>query len=160
MLQSKALFIIFGGILISVAILSFFKKEPSISDENDRMPKMADKLQLNDSINMNGIEEKYNVKRPLLGFFGMSGAGFIGGLLGIGAGAFKVIAMDNIIRISFKVSASTNNFIMGVTAFAATSTYYFAGYIDSLITLPVALGTLSGSMIGSKLMPHIPYKCS
>ncbi|BCD90485.1 hypothetical protein fh0823_06240 [Francisella halioticida] len=45
---------------------------------------------------------------------------------------------------------------MGITAFAATSTYYFASYIVSLITLPVALGTLLGSMIGSKLMPHIP----
>ncbi|ASG67976.1 hypothetical protein CDV26_05875 [Francisella halioticida] len=112
MLQSKSLFIIFGGILIFVEILSFFKKEPSISDENDKISKMADRLQLNDSINVNGINEKYNVQKPLLGFLGMSGAGFIGGLLGIGAGAFKVIAMDNIMRVPFKVSASTSNFIM------------------------------------------------
>lgn len=158
MLQSKVLFIIFGGILIFVAILSFFRKQQSISDTDIKISKMADRLQLNDSININGIEEKYNVQRPILGFLGMSGAGFISGLLGIGAGAFKVIAMDNIMKIPFKVSASTSNFIMGVTAFAATSTYYFAGYIDSLITLPVALGTLLGSMIGSKLMPHISTK--
>ncbi|MED7818467.1 MULTISPECIES: sulfite exporter TauE/SafE family protein [unclassified Francisella] len=156
MLQSKSLFIIFGGILIVVAILSFFKKELPLPEENFKTSKIADKLQLNDSVNVNGIDEKYNLQRPILGFLGMSGAGFIGGLLGIGAGAFKVIAMDNIMRVPFKVSASTSNFIMGITAFAATSTYYFAGYIDSLITLPVALGTLLGSMIGSKLMPYIP----
>lgn len=156
MLQSKALFIIFGGVLIAVAILSFFKKEQILPEEHCKTSKIADKLQLNDSVNVNGINEKYNVQRPILGFLGMSGAGFIGGLLGIGAGAFKVIAMDNIMRVPFKVSASTSNFIMGITAFAATSTYYFAGYIDSLITLPVALGTLLGSMIGSKLMPYIP----
>ncbi|MDE4988313.1 TSUP family transporter, partial [Francisella tularensis] len=91
----------------------------------------------------------YNLHHPIIGFIFMAVSGFIGGLLGIGAGIFKVVDMDKIMKIPFRVSASTSNFIMGVTAFAATSTYYFAGYIDTSITAAVALGTLLGATIGS-----------
>ena len=159
MLIAKVLFLIFGGILILVAILSFIKKK-SIADNTKQKKQsfIANKLQLNDSVVIAGKKQDYNVNHPILGFIFMAGAGFIGGLLGIGAGIFKVVAMDKIMKIPFRVSASTSNFIMGVTAFAATSTYYFAGYIDSSITAAVALGTLLGATIGSKLMPHIPTK--
>ncbi|MBK2258800.1 sulfite exporter TauE/SafE family protein [Francisella philomiragia] len=155
-LKSQALFLIFGGILFVVAVLSFVKKKQnSTIQESTKVSVIAEKLQLNDSITINKVKQQYNVRHPILGFIFMSGAGFIGGLLGIGAGIFKVIAMDKVMKIPFKVSASTSNFIMGITAFAATSTYYFAGYIDSSITAPVALGTLLGATIGSKIMPHI-----
>ncbi|AEE26244.1 sulfite exporter TauE/SafE family protein [Francisella hispaniensis] len=159
MLGAKILFLIFGGILILVAILSFIKKK-SITDNTKPIKQsfIANKLQLNDSVVIAGQKQNYNVNHPILGFIFMAGAGFIGGLLGIGAGIFKVVAMDKIMKIPFRVSASTSNFIMGVTAFAATSTYYFAGYIDSSITAAVALGTLLGATIGSKLMPNIPTK--
>lgn len=119
---------------------------------------LANKLQLNDSVIIGGQKQDYNVNHPIIGFIFMAGAGFIGGLLGIGAGIFKVVAMDKIMKIPFRVSASTSNFIMGITVFTATSTYYFAGYIDSSITATVTLGTLLGATIGSKLMPYIPTK--
>ncbi len=61
-------------------------------------------------------------------------------------------------KVPFKVSSSTSNFIMGITGFAAASAYYFSGNIDPNITLPVALGALLGATIGSKLMPHIDTK--
>lgn len=155
-LKSQALFLIFGGILFVVAVLSFIKKKQNNNiQESTKVSVIAEKLQLNDSITVDKVKQQYNVKHPILGFIFMSSAGFIGGLLGIGAGIFKVIAMDKVMKIPFKVSASTSNFIMGITAFAATSTYYFAGYIDSSITAPVALGTLLGATIGSKIMPHI-----
>ncbi|GMN88678.1 sulfite exporter TauE/SafE family protein [Francisella sciaenopsi] len=156
LLKSQALFLIFGGILFVVAVLSFIKKKQNNNiQESTKVSVIAEKLQLNDSITVDKVKQQYNVKHPILGFIFMSSAGFIGGLLGIGAGIFKVIAMDKVMKIPFKVSASTSNFIMGITAFAATSTYYFAGYIDSSITAPVALGTLLGATIGSKIMPHI-----
>ncbi|QWU98466.1 sulfite exporter TauE/SafE family protein [Francisella salimarina] len=156
-LKSQALFLIFGGILFVVAVLSFIKKKQNNNfiQKTTKVSIIAEKLQLNDSFAIDKIKHQYSVKHPILGFIFMSGAGFIGGLLGIGAGIFKVIAMDKVMKIPFKVSASTSNFIMGITAFAATSTYYFAGYIDSSITAPVALGTLLGATIGSKIMPHI-----
>ncbi|AHB98409.1 sulfite exporter TauE/SafE family protein [Francisella orientalis] len=156
LLKSQALFLIFGGILFVVAVLSFIKKKQNNNiQESTKVSVIAEKLQLNDSITVDKVKQQYSVKHPVLGFIFMSGAGFIGGLLGIGAGIFKVIAMDKVMKIPFKVSASTSNFIMGITAFAATSTYYFAGYIDSSITAPVALGTLLSATIGSKIMPHI-----
>ncbi|WP_150464247.1 sulfite exporter TauE/SafE family protein [Francisella sp. XLW-1] len=155
-LKSQALFLIFGGILFIVAVLSFIKKKQNNNiQESSEVSTIAEKLQLNDSIIVDKVKQQYSIKHPILGFIFMSGAGFIGGLLGIGAGIFKVIAMDKVMKIPFKVSASTSNFIMGITAFAATSTYYFAGYIDSSITAPVALGTLLGATIGSKIMPYI-----
>ncbi|MBK2048700.1 sulfite exporter TauE/SafE family protein [Francisella noatunensis] len=158
-LKSQALFLIFGGILFVVAVLSFIKKKQNSSiQESTKVSVIAEKLQLNDSMTVNKVKQQYSVKHPILGFIFMSGAGFIGGLLGIGAGIFKVIAMDKVMKIPFKVSASTSNFIMGITAFAATSTYYFAGYIDSSITAPVALGTLLGATICSKIMPYISTK--
>ncbi|AJC49024.1 sulfite exporter TauE/SafE family protein [Allofrancisella guangzhouensis] len=154
-LKSATLFLIFGGVLVLVALLSFSKRQIY---QKQVFSKLSERLQLNDNIVIDNQEIHYNVDKPGLGFLSMLGAGFIGGLLGIGAGAFKVIAMDKIMKIPFKVSASTSNFIMGITAFAATSTYYFAGYIDSIITLPVALGTLLGATIGSKIMPFVSVK--
>lgn len=158
MLRAKVLFLIFGGILIVVAILSFIKKKSNAETKPPKQSFIVNKLQLNDSVVIAGQKQDYNVNHPIIGFIFMAGAGFIGGLLGIGAGIFKVVTMDKIMKIPFRVSASTSNFIMGVTAFAATSTYYFAGYIDSSIIAAVALGTLLGATIGSKLMPHIPTK--
>ncbi|OEZ33202.1 hypothetical protein AS144_04205 [Francisella endosymbiont of Amblyomma maculatum] len=158
MLRAKVLFLIFGGILIVVAILSFIKKKSNAETKPPKQFFIANKLQLNDSVIISGQKQYYNVNHPILGFIFMAGAGFISGLLGIGAGIFKVVTMDKIMKIPFRVSASTSNFIMGITVFTATSTYYFAGYIDSSITAVVVLGTLLGATIGSKLMLHIPTK--
>lgn len=158
MMSSKLLFLIFGGILIIVATLSFLRKKKHSVISYSKVSNMSEKLQLNDRIVVDDKIQTYNVEHPILGFIFMVGAGFIGGLLGIGAGIFKVIAMDKVMKIPFRVSASTSNFIMGITAFAATSAYYFAGFIDSLITVPVAMGTLIGATIGSKIMPFIPTK--
>ncbi|GAB4223202.1 MAG: sulfite exporter TauE/SafE family protein [Francisella sp.] len=157
-LQSKMLFLIFGIMLIIVALLSIINKTANNTNKISKQCFISHKLQLNDSVIIDGKQQNYNVNHPILGFIFMIGAGCIGGLLGIGAGLFKVIAMDKIMQIPFKVSTSTSNFIMGITAFSATSTYYFAGYIDDSITATVVLGTLLGATIGSKLMPHISTK--
>ncbi|MBK2033980.1 sulfite exporter TauE/SafE family protein, partial [Francisella noatunensis] len=89
-LKSQALFLIFGGILFVVAVLSFIKKKQNSSiQESTKVSVIAEKLQLNDSMTVNKVKQQYSVKHPILGFIFMSGAGFIGGLLGIGAGIFK-----------------------------------------------------------------------
>lgn len=72
----------------------------------------------------------------------MGVAGMMSGLLGIGSGAFKVIAMDNIMRIPFKVSTTTSNFMMGVTAMASSVIYIQKGYIEPGICMPVVIGVL------------------
>src|SRR6185503_9848400 len=86
----------------------------------------------------------YRVQRVKTGFGLMFGAGVISGLLGIGSGALKVVAMDNAMRMPFKVSTTTSNFMIGVTAAASAGVYLHRGYIDPLLAMPVMLGVLAG----------------
>jgi len=86
------------------------------------------------------------------GFIMMFFAGIISGLLGMGSGALKVLAMDNIMRLPFKVSTTTSNFMMGVTAAASAVVYLHRGQIDPGIAMPVTIGVLFGATIGSKIL--------
>jgi hypothetical protein len=80
----------------------------------------------------------------------MFGAGLLSGLLGIGSGAVKVIAMDQFMRIPFKVSTATSNFMIGVTAAASAGVYLSRGYIQPALAMPVMLGVLGGSLVGAR----------
>ena len=82
----------------------------------------------------------------------MNVAGIISGLLGIGSGALKVIAMDHIMKVPFKVSTTTSNFMIGVTAAASAVVYLHRGQIDPGIAMPVCVGVLTGATIGSKIL--------
>jgi len=92
------------------------------------------------------------------GFGVMYGAGVISGLLGIGSGSFKVMAMDMFMKLPMKVSTATSNFMMGVTAAASAGIYMLRGDIDPLISAPVALGVLLGATLGSKIMQRMKNK--
>jgi hypothetical protein len=92
------------------------------------------------------------VRHVPAGFGMMFGAGAISGLLGIGSGALKVIAMDQAMRIPFKVSTTTSNFMIGVTAAASAGIYLSRGYIDPALAMPVMLGVLTGSLLGAKIL--------
>jgi hypothetical protein len=74
------------------------------------------------------------------------------GLLGIGSGALKVLAMDNMMRLPFKVSTTTSNFMIGVTAVASSLIYFQRGEIIPIIVAPVLIGVVLGSWIGSKTL--------
>ena len=82
----------------------------------------------------------------------MFGAGTLSGLLGIGSGAVKVLAMDQAMRVPFKVSTTTSNFMIGVTAAASAGVYLSRGYIDPGIAMPVMLGVLAGSLTGARVL--------
>jgi uncharacterized membrane protein YfcA len=94
----------------------------------------------------------YNVYAVPTGFSLMFVAGTLSGLLGIGSGAVKVLAMDRAMRVPFKVSTTTSNFMIGVTAAASAGVYLHRGYIDPVVSLPVMLGVLFGSMIGARIL--------
>lgn len=100
----------------------------------------------------------YQVVRAKAGFAMMYLAGLISGLLGIGSGALKVIAMDRIMGIPFKVSTATSSFMIGVTGVASAAIYLKRGYIHPMIALPVMIGVICGSMIGARLLPRLPVK--
>jgi len=78
----------------------------------------------------------------------MFGAGVLSGLLGIGSGAVKVLAMDRVMQVLFKVSTTASNFMIGVTAAASAGIYLNRGYIDPGLSMPVMLGVLLGAFFG------------
>jgi uncharacterized membrane protein YfcA len=94
----------------------------------------------------------YNVQHVPTGFGLMFGAGALSGLLGIGSGAVKVLAMDQAMQIPFKVSTTTSNFMIGVTAAASAGVYLSRGYVDPGLSMPVMLGVLAGSLLGSRIL--------
>ena len=91
--------------------------------------------------------------------FGLMGlAGALSGLLGIGSGAVKVLAMDQVMHIPFKVSTTTSNIMIGVTAAASAGVYLSRGYIDPGLAMPVMLGVLGGSMLGARILTAAPTR--
>lgn len=144
--------ILFGVILIFSAIMSLRKKAEMVVLQPSYL---SEKLKLNGSYpDGEGNQVKYGVTRVGGGFFMMLFAGVISGLLGIGSGALKVIAMDTIMKIPFKVSTTTSNFMIGVTAAASAVVYLQRGYIDPGISMPVVIGVLLGALTGSKILVH------
>lgn len=95
---------------------------------------------------------RYTVHRVPLGFSIMLVAGTLSGLLGIGSGVVKVLAMDQAMRLPFKVSTTTSNFMIGVTAAASAGVYLHRGYIDPTIAFPVMLGVLAGALTGARIL--------
>jgi len=113
---------------------------------------LAEKLSLNGSYPGPTGPVRYKVTRVKSGFSLMVVAGLISGLLGIGSGAMKVVAMDQVMRIPFKVSTATSNFMIGVTAAASAGIYLRHGYIHPGLAMPVMLGVLAGSLTGARLL--------
>ncbi len=95
---------------------------------------------------------RYQARAIPAGFGLMSVAGALSGLLGIGSGAFKVIAMDRVMDLPFKVSTATSNFMIGVTAAASAGVYLNRGYVDPALCLPIILGVLAGSLAGTAIL--------
>jgi uncharacterized membrane protein YfcA len=153
-ISASYLSVIFGLILLQSAwSASRTRREKKNSIPSDPL---AEKFQLNGSFQTNGGLRSYVVRRVKTGFALMFGAGTLSGLLGIGSGSLKVIAMDQAMRIPFKVSTATSNFMIGVTAAASASVYLSRGYVDPAIAMPVMLGVLAGSVVGARFLPILP----
>jgi uncharacterized membrane protein YfcA len=123
-------------------------KTPEPSDPES----LGAKLDLNSTYPSPQGKTPYNVRRLPLGFGIMGIAGMLSGLLGIGSGAVKVLAMDLAMGLPFKVSTTTSNFMIGVTAAASAGVYLHRGYIDPGLAMPVTLGVVLGSLLGAKLL--------
>ncbi|MFD1258155.1 sulfite exporter TauE/SafE family protein [Mucilaginibacter terrae] len=151
-IQTSVIAVVFGVILIFSALMSLKPKKEMVSQ---RKSIWAEKLNLNSTYPTTNGLVSYNVLNVAGGFFMMLFAGVISGLLGIGSGALKVVAMDGIMRIPFKVSTTTSNFMIGVTAAASAVVYLQRGYIDPGLSMPVVIGVLLGALTGSKILVHI-----
>ena len=118
---------------------------------------LAERLHLSSSYpdHKLGREVPYSAHRIPLGFLLMWGAGVVSGLLGIGSGVLKVLAMDGAMKLPMKVSSATSNFMIGVTAAASAGIYLARGDIDPRVAAPVALGVLTGALIGARLLNKV-----
>jgi uncharacterized membrane protein YfcA len=142
--------VLFGMVLLYSAYLSSRRREEHRADE--AADPLAVRLRLDSSYPTPDGPQAYHVHAVPGGFGLMFGAGVLSGLLGIGSGAVKVLAMDQVMRIPFKVSTTTSNFMIGVTAAASAGIYLKRGYIDPGLAMPVVLGVLAGSWLGAKLL--------
>jgi uncharacterized membrane protein YfcA len=150
--HTQALAIIFGLVMIYSAYLSWQQARNPVHELKHGSP-WSDRLRLSGSYpDADGTPCAYKVGNIPGGFGLMFVAGTLSGLLGIGSGAVKVLAMDRIMRIPFKVSTTTSNFMIGVTAAASAGIYLHRGFIAPGLAFPVMLGVLSGSLIGARYL--------
>ncbi|HEV2719825.1 MAG TPA: sulfite exporter TauE/SafE family protein [Thermoanaerobaculia bacterium] len=155
LVHPRWLYVLFGAMLgySAVAMLRGIHAAPS-----DEPPgPVSEWLRLNGSYfdHVTGETVEYPVRRPLLGLGMMVGAGTVSGLLGVGSGALKVPAMDLGMGLPMKVSTATSNLMIGVTAAASAGLYFARGQIDPFIAAPVALGVLTGALLGSRALKHV-----
>lgn len=157
-LPAKILYVLFGMLLIFSSWNMVRKlrasKDAAVNTVSDQL---SQKLQLNSTYydQANKQQVDYKVANVPSGFAMMFGAGLASGLLGVGSGAFKVIAMDTIMKMPLKPSSATSNLMMGVTAAASATVYFFNGSIKPEIAAPLAIGILLGATIGSRIMQHL-----
>jgi uncharacterized membrane protein YfcA len=146
---AEGLAIVFGAVLLYSAwhsVTELAERRPVAADP------LADRLKLNGSYPGPTGSRAYTVTNVKGGFGLMAVAGLLSGLLGIGSGAMKVVAMDQVMKIPFKVSTATSNFMIGVTAAASAGIYLRHGYIHPGLAMPVMLGVLGGSLLGARLL--------
>ena len=147
---TRAIGVVFGLVLIYSAYMSIRSHADAPGDR--RPDPLATRLGMNGSYPSLSGPREYYVHRVPAGFSLMFGAGALSGLLGIGSGAVKVLAMDQAMGIPFKVSTTTSNFMIGVTAAASAGVYLSRGYIDPALAMPVMLGVLAGSLAGARVL--------
>jgi uncharacterized membrane protein YfcA len=155
-LNTNIIAIIFGIVLIISAFLTWRRKE-AISDANTSHP-WAASMQLNGDYDTVAGTKAYQVQNVPLAWGIMFIAGILSSLLGIGSGTLKVLAMDQAMQLPYKVSTATSNFIIGITASVSAGIYFFRGYIDPVITFPIAIGVMIGALTGAKIMHHANVK--
>jgi hypothetical protein len=144
---------IFGLVLLYSAYSSIKQHHEVITQTPDPL---AVRLKLKGSLPTGpNSHQDYVAQRVPVGFGLMTLAGTLSGLLGIGSGAVKVIAMDQAMRLPFKVSTTTSNFMIGVTAAASAGLYLRSGYLAPALVFPVMLGVLLGSLLGSRLLVRV-----
>ena len=158
LINPAALYVVFGVVLLVSAAPLVFKlgEELPRGVKSDRWAK---RLNLNGSYPDAYLGEvHYQATRTPYGFAMMYVAGLISGLLGIGSGTFKVLAMDTLMRLPMKVSTTTSNFMIGVTAAASAGIYFSRGDIRPVIAAPVALGILVGALVGARVLTRLHNK--
>lgn len=155
-LNSNTIAIIYGGVLVLTAVMQQRRKSDHdgvVGSETARRLKLFGSWPQKD-----GTMKHYQLRHVGGGFSVMYVAGVLSGILGIGSGVLKVIAMDGIMKVPFKVSTTTSNFMMGVTACASAVIYVQRGNIVPGMACPVMIGVLFGALTGAKLLKRLDVR--
>jgi uncharacterized protein len=155
-LRASVIAVIFGLVLIYSAYASLREGPHAMKEQPPDC--IATWLRMDGTFPGEHGLESYHVRGVPLGFSIMFVAGVLSGLLGIGSGAVKVLAMDKAMKLPFKVSTTTSNFMIGVTAAASAGIYLSRGYIDPGLAMPVMLGVLLGSLAGARVLARANVK--
>jgi uncharacterized protein len=149
-MSGSVIAIIFGGVLLYTVFLSF--RQPVVEHLAADADRLATRLRMNGAYPAHDGVKRYCPRAVPVGSALMFLAGALSGLLGIGSGTVKVLALDRAMRLPFKVSTTTSNFMIGVTAAASAGAYLSRGWIDPSLAMPVMLGVLLGSMLGARVL--------
>lgn len=155
-LNSNIIAIIFGCVLLLTAAMQQRRKsdhEGVVGSEAARRLRLFGTWPQKD-----GTVKRYELRNVGGGFGVMYIAGALSGILGIGSGVLKVIAMDGLMKVPFKVSTTTSNFMMGVTAVASAVVYVQRGIIEPGIACPVMIGVLFGALTGARLLKRLDVR--
>ena len=149
-LNNNVIAIIYGLVLLLTAAMQQRRKS---DHEGVRGSEAARRLKLFGTWpQRDGTVKAYELRNVGGGFGVMYVAGVLSGILGIGSGVLKVLAMDSMMKVPFKVSTTTSNFMMGVTACASAVVYVQRGVIVPEIAFPVMIGVLLGALTGARLL--------
>jgi uncharacterized membrane protein YfcA len=149
-IPTDVLAVMFGLVLLYTAYRSFQGREEHRLAGAPHP--WATRLRLNSAYPTASGMQPYVVQGPPTGFVVMIAAGILSALLGIGSGVVKVLAMDRAMKLPFKVSTTTSNFMIGVTAAASSGVYLHRGYIEPALAFPVMLGVLAGALVGARVL--------
>lgn len=155
-LNNNVIAIIYGLVLLLTAAMQQRRKsdhEGVIGSETARRLKLYGSWPQKD-----GTVKHYQLRHVGGGFGVMYVAGVLSGILGIGSGVLKVLAMDAMMKVPFKVSTTTSNFMMGVTACASAVIYVQRGIIEPGIACPVMIGVLFGALTGARLLKRMDVR--
>jgi uncharacterized membrane protein YfcA len=142
------------GIVLLLSVLPLLRRLGEELPSSVTPDAISRRLELSGEYYDNALKERvdYQATRSPLGLAIMYAAGLISGLLGIGSGALKVLALDVGMKLPMKVSSTTSNFMIGVTAAASTGIFYLGGYINPFLAAPVMMGVLLGSVPGTRIL--------
>jgi len=155
-INQRLLYVMFG-LLLAYSTVNMFKARTSELPTGVVPDALSKRLRLNGSYYDKALGHRvdYQVTRTVPGLIIMVFSGAAAGLLGIGAGIFKVPAMDQVMGMPFKASTATSNFMIGVTAASGAVVYFARGDVKPLVAGPVVLGVLLGAVVGGKLMVRL-----
>ena len=149
---------LFGVVLLYTAWRSYRSHADADVAAGGESDPLAVRLKLPSTYPASGGVRPYAVQGVRSGLAFMFGAGILSALLGIGSGVVKVLAMDRSMKLPFKVSTTTSNFMIGVTAAASAGVYLHRGYIEPVLAFPVMLGVLAGARTGARVLGHVDVR--